>query len=493
MAAHYLWPLSQSTTPDEMNTSFGPRINRNRWDFHDGIDLPAPIGTNVYAMRGGTIHHAGPGKTGGFSSRHVVVEVDGPKREQMYNIYVHLDSIDPAVRQNARITQEQKIGTIGDDDATYPHLHIEFRKGTHRQIGSVHPLRHLPYPDNCNFTAPVADRFHRVGKLMSARLLFGAESKLEGDLIRVEVDLKCGAALLETRVVDFDDKTTVNEGNDDELLYVNDIGVEGYQKSNMVAHGRTDLRYGILVRNIPSECNTLIARVVDVGGNTATSSRVTVPNRPAIEECVDFGTGETPDGWLALTSTSAAGTSVKFEVTEDHPAGGADSAVMVSIDASTNETTAQRAAIEYSLPEGSAAWTAEAWFNPVKLGLNRGQTIYLLHFLSDAGLHVAARLYKGPGPVWAGLAARNADGTLEVANSDAEIAVDSWRQWRLRLRRLGTRETTAVLYLDDDEKARVNWDSADYEPRKLRAGIGRSSAGATATVLTADLRVRGDD
>jgi hypothetical protein len=474
-----------------MNTSFGPRINRNRWDFHDGIDLPAPIGTKVYAMREGNVHHAGPGKTGGFSSRHIVIEVDEPQGEKMYNVYVHLDSIDPAVKQGARIAQGQEIGTVGDDDATYPHLHIEFRKGTHRQIGSVHPLGYLPYPDSFNFTPPVGDRFHRVGELMAARLLFGAASKLEGDLKRVEVDLKCGAALLETRVVDFDDKTTVNEGNGDEFTYVNDIGVEGYQKSDMVRHGRTDLRYGILLRNIAAECNTLIARVIDVGGNAATSTTIAVPNRAAIEECVDFGTGEIPPGWSEVTSASGAGTSLKFEVTEDHPTAAVDSVVMVSLDASTSETTVQRAGIEYSLPEGCAEWTAEGLFNPVKLGLNRGQTIYLLHFLSEAAPYVAARLYKGAGPVWAGIAARNSDGRLAVVDSNAEIEIDSWRKWKLRLLRIGTRETTAILYLNDDEKARINWDCADFEARKLRVGIGRSSAGATATVLTANLCITG--
>lgn len=55
--ANYIWPLSNSTTPDEMNTSFGPRINKNRWDFHDGIDLPSDEGiTPVYAMRDGKVH-----------------------------------------------------------------------------------------------------------------------------------------------------------------------------------------------------------------------------------------------------------------------------------------------------------------------------------------------------------------------------------------------------------------------------------------------------
>jgi hypothetical protein len=51
------------------------------------------------------------------------------------------------------------------------------------------------------------------------------------------------------------------------------------------------------------------------------------------------------------------------------------------------------------------------------------------------------------------------------------------------------RETNTVLYIDDKEKLRVNWDSTVYEPLSLRAGIGPPSAGATATVLTDELRL----
>ena len=50
MPTDFIWPLNKTSTPDEMNTSYGPRIDADRWDFHDGIDLPAAVGTPVHAM-----------------------------------------------------------------------------------------------------------------------------------------------------------------------------------------------------------------------------------------------------------------------------------------------------------------------------------------------------------------------------------------------------------------------------------------------------------
>ena len=75
MPSDYVWPLSKSTAADTMNTSFGPRINRNKWDFHDGIDLPAPIGTKVYAMRGGRVHRVGPGNPGPDGRPHQIAQL----------------------------------------------------------------------------------------------------------------------------------------------------------------------------------------------------------------------------------------------------------------------------------------------------------------------------------------------------------------------------------------------------------------------------------
>jgi hypothetical protein len=488
--ADYVWPLSNSMTPDDMNTSFGPRINRNKWDFHDGIDLPAPIGTKVHAVRVGVVQHAGAGGTGGYSSRHVVLEVNDPNDGLIYVVYVHLDSIDPDVSTGASISQGQEIGTVGDDDATYPHLHIEFRKGTHRQISSVHPLGYLPYTDTPNFTPIVPDRFNRLGEFMAARLRFGASSRLEGDLKRVEVDLKAGSTLRETRVVDFDDKTSVNEGNGDEYTYVNNIGVEGYQKSNMAAHGRSDLQYGILLRHIPTACDRLVARVIDVGHNVATSAEIAVPNQESTDEYVGFEDGKMPpSGWKVVTSTSGTGTTVANRPSAGH----GKSRGMLSRDASTTETRTQRAGIEYRLPAGRFEWVAEAWFNPTVLDLGPGQSVYLLYFLSGTSLSVAARIRNTTGSLRAGIVAEHPDGTLEDSDSSVIIAPKVWRKWRLHLLRIATRETTAVLYLNKGrqlvEQTRINWDSTTSQPTSLRAGIGLTSPGATATVLTDELRL----
>jgi hypothetical protein len=167
---------------------------------------------------------------------------------------------------------------------------------------------------------------------------------------------------------------------------------------------------------------------------------------------------------------------------------------MLCVDASTTETKPQRAGIEFALLAGRFEWIAEGWFNPTVLDLMPNDSIHLLRFLSGEDLSVAARIFRHEGGLLlAGIVAKDLDGDLKVANSSAIISPAVWRRWRLCLRRIGTRESAAVLYLDEDgkmeEQDRLDWDSTASEPTVLRAGIGFSSAGAKATVLTDELRV----
>ena len=121
-AYHFVWPLSNSPTPDEMNTSYGPRIDADRWDFHDGIDLPAPVGTPVHAMADGVVHRAGPADEV-FGSTHVRLKVVDPTdgKNDLFLVYLHLDSIAEGVIPGAPVRQGDVIGVVGQEDAEYPH------------------------------------------------------------------------------------------------------------------------------------------------------------------------------------------------------------------------------------------------------------------------------------------------------------------------------------------------------------------------------------
>ena len=157
---------------------------------------------------------------------------------------------------------------------------------------------------------------------------------------------------------------------------------------------RTDLRYGILVRNLPDECDTLIARVFDVGGNSVTSAPILVPNQTATDEFVDFEDGAMPPaGWKRVTSTTGSGTTVANDTSAAH----SGSRGMLSIDASTTETSTQRAGIEFALPAGRFEWIAEGWFNPTVLDLAPNDSIHLFRFLSGEDLSVAARIIRHEG------------------------------------------------------------------------------------------------
>src|ERR1044072_2649635 len=116
---HFIWPLSKSSMPDEMNTSYGPRIDADRWDFHDGIDLPAPVGTPVYAMADGVVSRAGPAdKTRpgqGFGSTHILLQVVDPTdgKNNLFLVYLHLDSIAEGMILGAHANQGDVIGAVG--------------------------------------------------------------------------------------------------------------------------------------------------------------------------------------------------------------------------------------------------------------------------------------------------------------------------------------------------------------------------------------------
>jgi murein DD-endopeptidase MepM/ murein hydrolase activator NlpD len=118
------WPLTAPIVGDP----FGPRGER----WHTGVDLPAPLGTPVYAARSGEVVWAG--WRGDYGLLVTVAHGHGER-----SMYAHLSRID--VRVGVWIGQGVRVGLVGaTGDATGPHLHFEVRV----RNAAIDPMRALP-------------------------------------------------------------------------------------------------------------------------------------------------------------------------------------------------------------------------------------------------------------------------------------------------------------------------------------------------------------
>lgn len=91
---------------------------------HRGIDLAAPLGSPVRAIRSGTVMMVGTHR--GFGR---FIELD--HRRSLTSLYAHLDDVQVTMGQ--RVQQGQIIGTVGKtgnarSPLIAPHLHLEVAK-----------------------------------------------------------------------------------------------------------------------------------------------------------------------------------------------------------------------------------------------------------------------------------------------------------------------------------------------------------------------------
>ncbi|MCS7274309.1 MAG: M23 family metallopeptidase [Candidatus Bipolaricaulota bacterium] len=127
--ALFSWPLRGVLT-----SGFGPRRHpvTGRRDFHEGIDLEVPEGTEVYAARAGRVLFAG--YRGGYGLS-VVLQHDQGYR----TVYAHLSEV--FVYRGQFIEGGQRLALSGrTGNSTGPHLHFEiWRYGK-----ALNPLALLP-------------------------------------------------------------------------------------------------------------------------------------------------------------------------------------------------------------------------------------------------------------------------------------------------------------------------------------------------------------
>jgi len=106
------WPVAGVVT-----SPYGMRLRGWSPDMHEGVDVAAPAGTPVHAMKSGRIEHAGSWDDYGLS---VLISHGSNVR----TLYAHLSRID--VSAGDRVDGGQQIGAVGQTgSATGPHLHFE--------------------------------------------------------------------------------------------------------------------------------------------------------------------------------------------------------------------------------------------------------------------------------------------------------------------------------------------------------------------------------
>ena len=461
-----------------MNTSYGPRIDADHWDFHDGIDLPAPVGTRVHAMVDGSVHRAGPADEG-FGSTHVILKVCDPSDGQndLFLVYLHLDSIADGVIPGAQVHQGDVIGAVGQEDATYPHLHFEFRKGGPQQRRSVHPLRYLPYLNTANVRRLRLDRcnFYRNddGEKRLVRLSFAVRNRREGDFHAVHVELTGSGVTTRELHVDFDDRQTINSAKGDAQAFKKGIAVEGYQKSNMKAEGLKDLHYGVLIKDITPEYESVALRIQDVKNEKPKRAEFTLPKldvgKQPINRRVDFeGQAFPPEGWkLHLLPGNVCRPDPAAALTDS------DSRSLLCQDLQS-EGTLIRAGLSFALPMGRMSWRLGADIELAELGMDEGRVIHPLAFLAGNDLVAAACLRKISNDKFVtGVLMRSADGLFRerIDVNEGQVSQDGPVSWELALLRLGTRQTTAVVRLNNNVVARINGDTTSAQPDTACAGI----------------------
>lgn len=78
--------------------------------YHRGIDLPAPLGTPVYAAEGGTVEWANRQWVSGFSGYGKVVVIKSDSRNVRF-LYAHLNDV--FVNKGNKVSAGTKIGAVG--------------------------------------------------------------------------------------------------------------------------------------------------------------------------------------------------------------------------------------------------------------------------------------------------------------------------------------------------------------------------------------------
>ena len=135
-ADFFVWPLRGQVVADWSLEVLAYDETMGDWRTHSGIDISAPVGTEVMAVAGGTVASVEQDDLMGTTV--TIVHAGG-----LESIYANLAEA-PAVEAGDEVAVGEVIGATGTtaaaESARAPHLHLEMRKDGE----SVDPLDYLP-------------------------------------------------------------------------------------------------------------------------------------------------------------------------------------------------------------------------------------------------------------------------------------------------------------------------------------------------------------
>lgn len=126
----------RGVTQAQLADTFGAARSGGR--SHKGIDIFADEGTDVVAVKGGTVVRAGD--SGGLGGLRVWVKDD----EGRFHYYAHMNGV--SVKDGQRVEAGQKLGGVGKTGNarnTPPHLHYSVNSSSTRETGEINPYEYL--------------------------------------------------------------------------------------------------------------------------------------------------------------------------------------------------------------------------------------------------------------------------------------------------------------------------------------------------------------
>jgi hypothetical protein len=278
--------------------------------------------------------------------------------------------------------------------------------------------------------------------------------------------------------VDFDNRDTIRSDKGDQHAFKNAVAVEGYQKSNLKDAGLTDLHYGVLVRDIPPQYESVELHLWGVADAEAERAEFALPTlggqtKPVHRRVGFEGQTFPPPGWQRCL--------LPGNVCRPEDNGALTGAwSLLCQDRRTSAGALVRAGLTSVLPGERMSWRLAAEIAPETLAMGHGEVVHPLAFLHGDNVVAAACLRKIQDHRYvAGVTIRGADGGVRehIDVGEGEVFLGRAVRWELDLSRLGTRQTTGVLRLDGRVVVRIS----GHDERRTRHRVRRDRSPARRT------------